>query len=71
MCQSVNTMTNLFSYQGMLKMKLQMMKESRSISWKDLLDHFSINWLLTPFHHSRGFWIRLSLLNTSVFSKER
>jgi hypothetical protein len=25
-------------------MKLLVMKESRSISWIDLLDHFSINW---------------------------
>jgi hypothetical protein len=53
-CQSVNIVTNLFSYHGMLQTKWQMMKESRSISWRDLMDHFSIHWLLTPFHHSRG-----------------
>jgi hypothetical protein len=50
---------NLFSYRGMLQMRLLLMKGSRSISWRDLLGHFSINWLLTPFHLSRGFYIRL------------
>jgi hypothetical protein len=52
--QSVNIVINLFSYHCMLQTKWQTMNESRSISWKDLMDHFSIHWLLIPFHHSRG-----------------
>jgi hypothetical protein len=49
------TVINLFSYRGMLQMRLLLMKGSRSISWRDLLDHFNISWLLKPFHLSRGF----------------
>jgi hypothetical protein len=33
-----------------------------------LLDPYSMHWLHTHFHHFRGCWIRLLLLNTSVFS---
>jgi hypothetical protein len=34
----------------------------------DLMDPCSMHWLHTPFHPFRGYWIRLLLLNTSVFN---
>jgi hypothetical protein len=29
-------------------------ERKRNTSWRDLMDHFSIHWLFTPFHHSIG-----------------
>jgi hypothetical protein len=37
---------------------------------KDLMDPYSMHWWHTHFHHFRGYWIRLLLLNTSVFNWE-
>ena len=54
----------------MLRRKLLRMKENRSTLLKDLMDPCSMHWLHTHFHHFRGYWIRLLLLNTSVFNWE-
>ncbi len=48
--------------------KLLRMRGSRSTSLKDLMDPCSMHWLHTPFHHFRGYLIRLLLLNTSMFN---
>jgi hypothetical protein len=54
----------------MLLMRWQMMKRSKSTSQKDSMGPYSMHWLHTHFHHFRGCWIRLLLLNTSVFNWE-
>jgi hypothetical protein len=35
---------------------------------KDLMDPYSMHWWHTHFLHFRGCWIRLWLLNTSMFN---
>jgi hypothetical protein len=52
----------------MLWRKLLKMRGSRSTLLKDLMDLCSMLWWHTHFHHFRGYWIRLLLLNTSVFN---
>jgi hypothetical protein len=45
-------------------------RKQEHIFLKDLMDPYSMHWLHTHFHHLRDCWIRLLLLNTSVFNWE-